>query len=483
MSDIAAGPPVRRRSFRRRLLLTIGSALGVTFVGVGLLGWVITYSWLNYNARSLLVHEAEDVAGRVVTVEGGMEVTRYPWYEPHHLFAEPRIDPYFLQVFDAQGRLLRASDNISALSETSYPDRLLDNGGWQDGLFRPLQKLRIGEQVLYYIVMPILNQQGGTSGYVQVARYEPGLTAELRRITLLMVLGLGVTLVGLLLLIRSVAERVIRPLEQITAATQSLSPDDLSRRYQVPAGADEETTQLAQTLNTLLDRLEQSFGDMKRFTSNAAHELQTPLTVLRGHVDIALRRPREPASYRQTLALLGDEIDHLVRMVRSLLTLARLDRRPEAVMEAGPVDLAEAVRAEAVAYQQAAEAKGLTFVLDLPKTAWTHGRPELLREVVANVLDNAVKYTRTGTIQVHLQPGREVVVLRVVDTGTGISSQALPFVTNRFYRDQQANGRAKGQGLGLSIVSEIIKWHQGRLDIEVVHPHGTAVTVTLPAAG
>ena len=467
-------------SFRRRLLLTLGAALAVVFLVLGVLSWLACYGWLTYQARAQLKHEAEEIASQIVTPGGRLRIQRYAWYEPHHHYIEQRIDPYFVQVFDAGGTLLHTSENIKTLAPGTYPERLLTTETARLASLEPLTTFRVGGALLYYDVQPLRRAGGPLLGYVQVARYEPGLAATLRRFTLLLLGSLGLLLAGLLLITRRIAQRVLQPLEAITQATEAISPQDLHRRITVPAEADRETDQLAATLNTLLDRLEQAFEEMQRFTDNAAHELQTPLTVLRGHVEVALRRPRSAASYQKTLHLLVGEIDHMTRMVHGLLVLARLDRDHYTLADT-TVDLAVLVRSAAEAFQKTAAAKNLAFSVETAGSVWITGQPDLLREVITNVLDNAVKYTPSGSVRVHLETQGEQAVLSVVDTGIGIPAEALPHVTDRFYRAPAMQGYAiAGHGLGLSLVARIVALHDGRLQIRSTPGEGTTVEASFP---
>jgi signal transduction histidine kinase len=235
-------------------------------------------------------------------------------------------------------------------------------------------------------------------------------------------------------------------------------------------------------MNDQLVRLEQAFEEMYRFTANAAHELQTPLTVLRGHVDVALRRTRTPQAYQETLSLLGLEIDKLTRMVRSLLTLARLDREAR-VLPDESVDLVRLVELEAEPFEKAARSKGLDFRLDVPNSAVVRGQEDLLREVAANVLDNAVKYTPDGYLEVEIVPDGSFVQLSVRDTGIGMTGEDSVHATDRFYRASSVDTLdIPGSGLGLSLAAQIVARHGGELRIDSVPNKGTCVCIRLPVA-
>ena len=469
-----------RPTFRRRLLVTMGAAHVAALAGLGLLVWLGLYAWMTVQAYNVLDREARFIESMVATGDGRLRVDAYTWDEPHHRFQGPHIDPYFVQVFGPDRRLIRQSDNILFFSEGDYPGRLLAT---EAPSARPvLRTFSASGGRLYHITRPLTGPAGETLGFVQVARPYPNIDRVLWRAAWLLAAGLVVVLSGLGVLVWWQSGRVLRPLATITAAARRIAPNQLHERVPVPPGADRETAQLAATLNGQLARLEQAFEEMYRFTANAAHELQTPLTVLRGHVDVALRRPRTAEAYRETLALLGREIDTLSHTVRSLLVLARLDRDATR-LPAGPVDLAALVRAEMPPYAAQASVKGLDVRQDVPTEAWVCGQPDLLREVVVNLLDNAIKYTRQGHLSVEIVAGPVEVVLGVCDTGIGMEAEETVHATDRFFRAAAASRlEVPGSGLGLALVSQIVARHGGQLRIDSTPGRGTCVYVALPSA-
>ena len=482
MTEIESSSPARRRSFRKRLVVSQGLVLLIAFTLIGILGWMGTYGWLHYHARSLLEHEAEEIQYHIVQPNGSLDLYRYAWQEPHHIYREERVDPFFVQVFDPRGQLLHASANVYFFATDKYPSRPLPATSSSAQFLSPLSRFDIDDTSLYFEVYPIPRSDGSMLGYIQIARYEPGIAAILRNTALGLIAGLGSIFTALMLLTNWVAGRVVAPLKGITSETRHISPHHLDHRITVLPEADEETTRLAETLNRLLDRIETSFQEMKRFTSNAAHELQTPLTVLRGHIDVALRRPRDQAAYRKTLELLGEEVDEMTVMVHDLLVLARLDR-DQFTAELDRLNLCGMVRHILPDFRTRAEMAGLQWSERCANEVWVEGHPGLLREAIENILDNAIKYTPAGSIRVELQPANgqhSGARLQISDTGIGMSEQTRLHATDRFFRAEQVQGLGiPGSGLGLSIVSQIAAFHQGRLFIDS-SPEGTCVTIELP---
>jgi signal transduction histidine kinase len=286
---------------------------------------------------------------------------------------------------------------------------------------------------------------------------------------------------GLLALVAWAAGRVLRPLQSITEVARSVTSTDLDERVDVPASADRETATLGRAFNALLDRIEEHVAALQSFTANAAHELQTPLTALQGHVELALRRERDPESYRETLRLLDRKLGGLVQTLRALLTLTRLDRA--ASLDRGPVNLSALVADEAAPFRDTAREKGVTLTVDAETAVWAEGQPELLREAVRNLIDNAVKYTPEGCVTVavdHTSDG--TARLTCTDTGVGMTDEERAAATSRFFRGDGAGQAAEGSGLGLSLVQRIVDEHEGGLHLDSAPGEGTRVAITFPTA-
>lgn len=297
----------------------------------------------------------------------------------------------------------------------------------------------------------------------------------------------GVILVGLPLFLALaglsgywLTKRQLRPLEAMAEQAHRISGSNLHARLETGPAA-EELAILAASFNELLARLDQSFETMRRFVADASHELRTPLAVIRGEADVALAQERGAGEYRESLAVILDESRRLSRLVEDLLNLARADagRVTLYVQEFYFNDLlTECCRS----IQARAAAKGVTLECragaDVPFT----GDEQLLRRLVVNLLDNAVRYTPAGgrvTAEVSVQD--EGVRLRIADTGVGIAAEAKAHVFERFFRADSARSRADGGfGLGLAIVKWIAESHHGAVEVESEAAKGSTFTVTLP---
>ncbi len=282
------------------------------------------------------------------------------------------------------------------------------------------------------------------------------------------------------------AGRATRPLATILSTTARLHPDNLSERLPI-RGSGDELDQLSATLNGMLDRLAVHLEQQRAFVANAAHELRSPLTAMRTSLEVALERERSPAEYRELFADVIEECSSLGILINQLLLLAEGDA---GLLHAdGEVRLDDLVRRSADMFQGLAEQRGVSIQVHLPRPVTIRGNRVHLREVIHNLIDNALKFTPEGgnvSVEVSSPPDSPQVQLVVRDTGAGIPPEDLPNVFERFYRVDKSRQRAQpargGSGLGLSICQAIIHAYGGDISLSSTLGKGTMVTVSLPAA-
>jgi heavy metal sensor kinase len=277
------------------------------------------------------------------------------------------------------------------------------------------------------------------------------------------------------------ARRALRPVDRMSQSALRISAEDLSRRLE-RRGTQDEIDRLADTLNAMLARLEAAFGEMQRFTADAAHELRTPLTALRGGIEIALRAERSPDEYRRVLASSIEEVDQLIRLAEDLLLLSRSTVGLSAARQ--PVDL-EPLCLEALELGvRLAKGKGVNVSMGATVPAIVHGDAGALRRVLLNLVDNAVKYTPAGgSVVISLARVADSVALVVEDTGIGIDPADAKRIFEPFLRlDAGRNRDTGGSGLGLAIARSIVLAHGGTLEVDNRPGGGSRFTINLPAA-
>jgi signal transduction histidine kinase len=262
-----------------------------------------------------------------------------------------------------------------------------------------------------------------------------------------------------------------------------LHPEDLSERLP-RSGNGDELDQLSATMNGMLDRLADYLEQQRTFVANAAHELRSPLTAMRTALEVTLERDRSVPEYRELLTDLVEECAGQANLINQLLLLAEGDA---GLLHAeGEVRLDEVVQKAVDMFQGIAEQRGIDLQGDAPSAIVVPGNRIHLREVIHNLIDNALKFTPAGgrvRLEVRPQPQREQVQLVVRDTGIGIASEDLPKVFERFYRADKSRQREHptgGNGLGLAICRAIVQSYGGQITLASTLGKGTTVTVTLP---
>jgi heavy metal sensor kinase len=277
-------------------------------------------------------------------------------------------------------------------------------------------------------------------------------------------------------------KRALLPVDKIAASAERISSQNLSERLPVARTGDE-LERLAIALNHMVQRLDEAFQYSRRFMADASHELRTPLTVLRGELESFIQEPTLAPEWRERLGSALEEVERLAGIVEGLFALSRLDAG-EAAAEWVKFDLARLAAATADQMSLLAEDKNIQVTCAAAEPVWVEGDQARLKQVVVNLLDNAIKYTLQGgsvALTVSVLDGKAV--LEVADNGIGIPAEALPRVFDRFFRVDKARSRELGgAGLGLSIVKSICTAHHGRVEASSLPGQGSRFRVELPLA-
>jgi len=279
----------------------------------------------------------------------------------------------------------------------------------------------------------------------------------------------------------SLSRRALRPVDQITAATRSISVSNLSARLPLPESRDE-LQRLSETCNEMLARLESAVNEIKRFTADASHELRNPVSFVRTTAELALRnREADPASRRAFEEIVA-ECGKANRLLQDMLTLARADTG-HARLAFEPVDLVEVLRAFSQKGKLLAEERRHSFTIDCDtgRHATVLGDYASLQRLLWTLVDNAVKYTPpAGSIRLKLAVDGNQAVVTVEDNGIGISAADLPNIFGRFYRADKSRSQVEGAGLGLSIAQWISGVHGAAISVESTEEHGSVFRIVFP---
>jgi heavy metal sensor kinase len=414
---------------------------------------------------------------------------------------------------DDQGHLVAASGQVSSTKrrEEERIWRVLDASGRavaqtvaHEMEFQPIERgtleaalagrdafqtVALEEESLRVYTTPV-HQQGRVVGVVQVGLSLEDVTETLDTVLWILRLSLPLTLVAASVGGYFLADRALRPVDRITRTVQSITASDLSRRlnFDLP---DDELGRLADTLDAMIARLDAAFRRQRSFTADASHELRTPLTVIKGDLSVALGRPRDVDYYHGVLTEVDEEVDQMSRLVDRLLSLARADAEGIAINRE-TVDLGILLTDVVAQVRPLAGAKGLELTSQIETNLTARVDPDVVTQIVLNLLDNAIKYTPAGRVRlgahrtVQKSSGPNVhdtheLQIAVSDEGPGISGEHLPHIFERFYRVDRARSRELGgAGLGMSIARELARAHGGDITVRSVLGEGSTFTVHLP---
>jgi len=449
-------------------ILIVFSAAVYTFLSISLL-----------NAVDRTLQDRAARVGAVIKAENDpLTVLRTGLIDLPELdvFSTPAV---YIQVVRGDGSVAHQSMNLGEQRLPLDADLLAINMS-----NRPALKTLVLENGvrLRMISVPIL-VAGQVVGAVQVGQPLTDVDAALQRVLVLLMGATLVTIIiagGVGLLMSWLA---LRPIDRITQMAGRIAhAQDLGRRLPVPP-IDDEVGRLVSTFNAMLERLDRLFQAQQRLGADVSHELRTPLTTIRGNVDLLRRGAAEDPRERTTaLDAIEGETDRMNRLVADLLLLAQAEAG--VTLEKQPVELDTLIlqvyrQAQLMSASRFPAGEPVVIHLGHEDQAVVKGDPDRLKQLLLNLIDNALKYTPAGGhITLSLFRDQAWVRVLVKDTGVGIPSDALPHIFDRFYRAQR-EGR-KGVGLGLSIARWIALAHEGQLTVESEIGQGTTFTLWLP---
>ncbi|HEY8054682.1 MAG TPA: ATP-binding protein [Terriglobales bacterium] len=391
------------------------------------------------------------------------------------------------QILNTEGIPVKSSPELAAFGYSFEPTRLKGLVAMQPPPTFTTMGGRRDEQVRF--VNTILTGPHGQRYLMQIgSRLKPINDAQDTFLWVMLML-LPVTVVLSAVGGSVMAKRTLKPVTDMTHAVQSITASNLSRRLPT-RGRQDELEELAETFNAMIARLQQSFDKMNEFAANVSHELRTPLQAMQGETELALIAEAPVAECRRVLESNLEEIDRLNRMIRNLLMLAQADAG-EMRPRLEEMDLNELVRDLVEQMRVVAEARNLDLRAHTSAPVPVRADSLRLRQMMLNLIDNAVKYTPPGgriEVRVERAPaaGRAEARVQVRDSGVGIAGDDLPFIFDRFYRADKSRTRGiagvEGCGLGLPIVKWVAETHGGSVEVVSAPGQGTSFTVHLPLA-
>jgi heavy metal sensor kinase len=463
------------RSIRFRLVAWCACLSVLVMLGFGGYTYRRLEAYLQEVSESALQHRAETIA-RTLLADVPKTGEQYVNAQINARY-NPSLNDKFVRIVRGDGSLLYLSD---APADRSFePSDVPLYTGRVRHTFGRLERSDHGSELL---ISAVPFESRNASYLVEVGASTIGSRRVLHGLVVTLAAGLPVLLAlvvfgGYVLIARSLA-----PVNNIMQAARDITLHHLGRRLPVPDTRDE-IASLSQVLNQMIARLDESFEHTSRFTADASHELRTPLTIIKGELEALIFRKDIDTVLRDELFRILEEVERLVKIVESLFALSRLDSG-EGRTERVRLDLASLAETTAEQMCLLAVEKRITIHYPAKEPVEVEGDRSRLKQVIVNLLDNAVKYTPSGgaiAIAVRAQGG--FAFLEVSDSGPGVPEAAIPHLFDRFYRADGVRSRdIDGAGLGLAIVRSICNAHGGSITAANTPPQGCCFTVRLPLA-
>ncbi|MFH6942440.1 sensor histidine kinase [Flavobacterium sp. FlaQc-50] len=430
-------------SFKNRIalnyIITTGLLILVVFFTIYAIVKHSVYSHIDEGINVEIQNHLKEIKvtnGTVILVD------KEEWEEREHNTVD--VNPVFVQFLDTNKRITEKSPNLNT-AVLVFHDSVEDY---------ELFDTKIGNNIIRQVQVPLIIKSKNI-GYLMIAMSLTSSRMVLNNLFEIMCLAFPVILLLLFFIARFFAGRSIKPINAITNTSKSITRDNLKTRIPLPKTKDELYT-LSETINSLLNRIEDAIEREKQFTSDASHELRTPLTVIKGTLEVLIRKQRDSKEYEEKVNFCIAEVDHLNRLVDQLLLMARSENKNDNIKYES-VYLNALILDVLTLNSEKINHKKINMKFEAEADYYIHSDNYLVLTILRNIISNAIKYTsEAGEISISLTRQEDQIRCTVTDNGIGIDQEDLETIFNPFYRSKSSeHPEIKGTGLGLSIVKRI----------------------------
>ena len=455
-------------SFRNRIalnyIITTALLIGIVFVTIFIVVEIGVSNHLNDDLQTEVDRHSQEVEVK----NGTIALKRHKeWMEREHNTVG--VDPVFIEFLDIDGNLIDKSPNLKE-SHLLYDLKQNDNVFF-DG--------ELAEKRIRQVQVPILNERGERVGHLLVAVAREGSEVVLETLGRILLTTYPFILIILFFVARFIAGRSIKPINEIIDTSNRITKDNLTSRIPLPHNKDELYV-LSDTINQLLDRIEKTIELEKSFTSYASHEFRTPLAVLKGTLEVLIRKPRQQEEYEEKVNYCIKEVDRLNHLVDELLILTRYENLKQSLKWEN-TDIKMIVDESLKYLERNMQQKNMRILTNISSTDIPFRTDiYLLSTIIHNILSNAIKYShRDSEIDINVQAEDNTILLEIADKGIGISEEDLEMVFDKFYRSTD-HADIKGFGLGLPIVKRFCSLLNIKIQINSKEGVGTTVKLQIP---
>lgn len=452
-------------SFKKRIALftTVAAAVItlIVFIGIYAVVYFTSYYLLNNNLR----FEKGEIFANLDWRGNNIIIKKMPeWEEAEHKQVE--INPTFFQVADIKANIIFRSAN---LQNNSFS---FDRNNTKEYFYNSTinnKRIRQGQ-------FPIYNESNKIIGQLTIGVSRQESYNVLSNLIFILCTTFPVMIVILYFVISYAASKAIAPVYQLIHTASGINDTNINTRLALPEKEDE-IYQLAKTINELLNRIEQNINQQKQFTADASHEMRTPLSAIRGNLEVLIRKRREPEYYEEKIREVIGYVDRLNLLLDQLLQLSRLETGA-VITDKQAINLKEFITTVTGKWEKELTQKQIALHIEIPDNFMIKANQFFMECIIDNLISNAMKYSHKHS-NIYLEGNKSTLSIR--DNGQGIASYQLPYLFDRFYRaDQSRSSIVPGSGLGLAIVKKLADLQQIKISISSTEGEGTVITLQFP---
>jgi signal transduction histidine kinase len=455
-------------TFKSRLSLYITVTTTLTILVLFVIIYSVVEKTVYNHLDEDLKSESAEVKKNLLVLETGVLFANfYEWFESEH--GPIGANPTYLQLIDENGLVLLKTPNLN--NEVILYDSAISKEN--------IYNTYISDKKVRQIQVPLTRNDGKSAGFVLIAMPITEYVIVLKNLQTVLIVAFPVTILIMLFVSKFTAGRGIKPINKIINTAESITNDNLSKRIDYPVHKDE-LYLLVDTINKLLNRLQEGITRERQFISDASHELRTPLSVIKGNLEVLIRKHREPHEYEESVKYCINEVDRISSLVDQLLMLAKYENdliKPEF----GEVGIEEIIPNVLKRVSTLIKVNNTDVVSDFKNTNNIKGDRNILSCILENVISNAVKYSgKNGKVSISTKRINGYVECEIKDNGEGIRPEMISKIFDPFYRvEESRNSEIPGYGLGLSIVKKLAEIH--RIGIVVTsNESGTTFKLNIP---
>jgi signal transduction histidine kinase len=401
----------------------------------------------------------------------------------HPFFLQTELSNYYIVLYNNNDKRIFESKSVH-ITNLDLPQSKVDTNYTTLAILDTTLRgtSRIKKEAVFRVICSRLYREKTQVGYVIIGQSFEKIYESMDKLLSVLLFSIGITTLLILVLSYFLTERSLKPIDRLIHQAQQISRDNLSERLDVENPVDE-IGRLTNVLNGLLNRLQDAFNKEQEFMADAAHELKTPLTVLRTHWEDELSNRELPDMFKEKLVKDIETITRLSKLINNLLLLSNSEYSPlRADFE--KLDLTELVKEVVSNTTVLAELKNQTINTFELSPAFVQGDRARLYQLFFNLIDNAIKYTpEGGAINLSVKTEISSAIVEIKDNGIGIPEADLPNIFRRFYRvHKDRSKKLGGNGLGLAIVKLITDIHNGEIIVESQTEKGSSFIIKLPLA-